>query len=213
MVNATAATTEPSADLRTTAAATPTVDATAASSAAGAAKATAPTTTSDATTATTTASRAHLDAAELAEANANATRVISGARFLRRTAGGPTTMTITLEPAHLGQVRLDLTLENGALSVRLTAEHGVGADALQKALPKLQSELEADGLRLSDLGVGVGPHGGQAEASNDARRHATGLDSDTNGTRHIGGRRGRILDRVITTVRRTPTNSRFDLDL
>ena len=174
-----------------------------------------PTNTAAATAAA--AGSAQLDAAEQAEATSNAMRVVSGARMLRRSVDGPSTMTVTLEPAHLGQVRIDMTLQDGALSVRLTAQHSAGAQSLQKALPALHTELEADGLHLADLGVGLGAgsgHGadGDRSSSSDPRRDVDQDRGVVSGTEGVRGRRAVAVD-PLTAPRRPNTTSRFDLDL
>jgi flagellar hook-length control protein FliK len=88
-------------------------------------------------------------------ADQNATRVLSALRTLR-SSGTDSSISINLEPAHLGSVRLEMTTHNGDVSVRITAEGRSAADTLTSAAPALRRELEADGVRLADLHVAVG---------------------------------------------------------
>jgi flagellar hook-length control protein FliK len=88
-------------------------------------------------------------------ADQNASRVLTALRTLR-TSGADSSISVNLEPAHLGSVRLEMTTRNGEVSVRITADGHSAADTLTTAAPALRRELEADGIRLADLHVGVG---------------------------------------------------------
>jgi flagellar hook-length control protein FliK len=89
----------------------------------------------------------------------NAVRILGVARLLHRGDGGPSTMTLHLQPAHLGRVRLDLQSVEGDLVVRLAAEHRAGAEVISAALGSLRTALEADGLRVGDVTVSTGSLG------------------------------------------------------
>ena len=78
--------------------------------------------------------------------------------------------TLTLRPAELGEVHVELRANNGSVSVHLTASHTDGADALRAATPALRRDLEQAGLGLDRVDVGVG--GGQGGEAGDARRHS-----------------------------------------
>lgn len=77
--------------------------------------------------------------------------------------------TLTLRPAELGEVRVELHTDGGNLAVHLTASHEHGADALRAATPALRRELESAGLGLDRVDVGVG--GGAAEQRQGTHAH------------------------------------------
>src|SRR6185295_17960902 len=92
----------------------------------------------------------------------NSPRIVGAARMLRNGPGAPSTLTVTLEPATLGRVRVELTSRDGSLAVRLHAEHQHGVRAIGAGLDALRDALEAEGLRLADVGVGLaGNHAGR----------------------------------------------------
>ena len=119
--------------------------------------------------------------------------------------------TLTLRPAELGEVQVELRAHNGNVSVHLTASHAEGADALRAATPALRRDLEQAGLGLDRVDVGVSD--GQGGQGGDARRHS--LD-DTDGVAEpparspVGGAVG--LRRPLSSVR-TRAADGIDLDL
>ena len=84
-------------------------------------------------------------------------------------------MTVTLDPASLGRVRVELTSHEGQLAVRLHAEQAQGVQAIGAGLDHLRDSLEAEGLRLADVGVGLsGSNGGADRGTTDHRDGSNG---------------------------------------
>jgi hypothetical protein len=74
---------------------------------------------------------------------------------------GDYSVSVSLHPPQLGEVRALLSLRGDELQVTLSPEMAVGHDALEKALPALHDLLTADGLRVS---VSLGdPRGGPGD--------------------------------------------------
>ena len=92
------------------------------------------------------------------DADPNVARVGGVVRMIHRN-GDTDGLSISLTPVELGRVKVELMTRDGQLSVHLTADHARGADALRTASGSLRSELEADGVRLDQLGVSLGDAG------------------------------------------------------
>ncbi|MEI2654838.1 MAG: flagellar hook-length control protein FliK [Microthrixaceae bacterium] len=101
----------------------------------------------------------------------NAPRIVGAARMLRQGPGAPATMTVTLDPASLGRVRVELTSHEGQLAVRLHAEHARSVQAIGAGLDHLRDALESEGLRLTDVGVGLTGSGGQRDLGGSGPDH------------------------------------------
>jgi flagellar hook-length control protein FliK len=112
-------------------------------------------------------------------ADQNATRVLAGLRSLRAT--GESSISVNLEPAHLGSVRLDMTTHNGDVTIRISAEGRSTADTLSAAAPALRRELEADGVHLADLHVGVGSSTGGDQGGRSANTGSNGSEGAGDG--------------------------------
>jgi flagellar hook-length control protein FliK len=89
--------------------------------------------------------------------------------------GDVRTATLTLTPAELGEVRVELRSHDGVVSVHLTAARPEGADALRSASGSLRHELERAGVGLDRVDVGTSG-GGHADA-----RGQRGQDTDGGG--------------------------------
>jgi flagellar hook-length control protein FliK len=85
----------------------------------------------------------------------NLDRIADAVHTLRR-AAPPRMMSVSLRPAELGHVQVDLSTHDGVLTVRLTADTAAGADSLRAATATLRRELEGTGLQLGDVGVDLG---------------------------------------------------------
>lgn len=60
---------------------------------------------------------------------------------------------ITLQPQHLGQVDVKITLENGLLTAQFTAQTLHGKELLENQLPQLRAALQTQGLQVDKLVV------------------------------------------------------------
>lgn len=113
----------------------------------------------------------------------NTPRIVSAARMLHRGPGAPATMTVTLDPARLGRVRVELSTLNGELAVKLHAEQPQGVQAIGAGINNLRSALEAEGLRLGDVGVGLtdsrGDSDGRSGGGSDAPATARNSSPET----------------------------------
>jgi flagellar hook-length control protein FliK len=123
-------------------------------------------------------------------------------------------MTVTLDPASLGRVRVELTSHEGQLAVRLHAEHAHGVQAIGAGLDHLRDSLEAEGLRLADVGVGLAGSGGQRDLGGSGRGGDSGR-SGTAGSGIIGSTtNGDAATPTTTSTRRTVTaDGQVDVDL
>lgn len=73
---------------------------------------------------------------------------------VRLQADGSHRISIALHPEELGAVHLEVSLRDGALSLRAVAEHLVSRDLLQASLPQLRAELTKAGVQLGNVDVG-----------------------------------------------------------
>jgi len=152
----------------------------------------------------------------------NTAHILGVARLLQRGEGAPSSMTLHLQPAHLGRVRVELRSLNGDLTVHLAAEHRSGVDIISAALPSLRASLEGDGVRVADVNVSTNTSGGQD--SNLAQRQAATDLADQrrehrpDGTPRHDGRGVASNDQDSTTPRMAPqpvdlADGALDLDL
>lgn len=140
------------------------------------------------------AARDAIAAAAVAD-EANTPKIVGAARLLRHGPGAPSTMTMTLDPAELGRVRVELTAHEGQLAVRLHAEQQRGVQAIGAGLDQLRDALEREGLRLGDVGVGLSGSGsgdGRTGTDDDTGRHASGTVAAT----ALAGAAGVVDDRI-----------------
>ncbi len=60
---------------------------------------------------------------------------------------------IRLNPAELGPLRVQVSVDDGTVSVSFHAQHAVTRDAIEQALPRLRDLLDDSGLALGDASV------------------------------------------------------------
>ncbi len=82
-------------------------------------------------------------------------QVVSVLSPLRGAKDGSYTLSLQLHPAELGPVIVRVAVNDGVLSVQLTADQQSGHDALHSSLSDLRSQLQAGGLRVADVDVGA----------------------------------------------------------
>jgi len=60
---------------------------------------------------------------------------------------------LTLNPAELGPVDVQISIQHDEATVQLASHHGMVRDAISDAMPRLRELLEQAGMRLADSGV------------------------------------------------------------
>jgi flagellar hook-length control protein FliK len=92
------------------------------------------------------------------------TQVASHVAVLRTAPDGVHTMTVVLTPETLGQVEVQVTLQQGAVDLTLRGATEAGRAALLEALPELRRDLQSAGLTCTNASVDRGPGNGWATA-------------------------------------------------
>lgn len=75
---------------------------------------------------------------------------------------------IRLNPAELGPIRVQVTVEDDAAMLQFTAQHNATREAIEQALPRLREMLSENGLTLAESSIndsGTDREGDQAHAS------------------------------------------------
>lgn len=70
---------------------------------------------------------------------------------------GDYTLSLQLHPADLGAVTVRVEVQQGVLSVHLSAEHAHGHEALNQSLTDLRTQLQSSGVRTGDIVVAAKP--------------------------------------------------------
>lgn len=86
-------------------------------------------------------------------------------------AEGKTDVRLTLQPEALGQVSVQLQLNDGDLSVRLLAETAQAQVAIRDHLPQLKSALAAQGLQIAGFTLDVGSDGSDLNNAGQQNNH------------------------------------------
>jgi flagellar hook-length control protein FliK len=68
---------------------------------------------------------------------------------------------LSLNPARLGQVSINLVMEDGVLQTQLLSGNAGVRELLESSLPRLKEQLESSGLQLADVSVGSDSRGQQ----------------------------------------------------
>jgi len=68
---------------------------------------------------------------------------------------------LSLNPARLGQVSINLVMEDGVLQTQLLSGNAGVRELLESSLPRLREQLESSGLQLADVSVGSDSRGQQ----------------------------------------------------
>ena len=68
---------------------------------------------------------------------------------------------LSLNPARLGQVNINLVVEDGVLKTQLLSSNPGVRELLESSLPKLRDQLADSGLQLADVSVGADSRGHQ----------------------------------------------------
>jgi flagellar hook-length control protein FliK len=95
---------------------------------------------------------------------------------LRTAKDGDYTLSLQLHPAELGPVTVRVDVQQGVLSVHLSADHTHGHDALNQSLADLRTQLQSNGVRTGDIVVAAKPSlmPQQQDAQQQNLQHHTG---------------------------------------
>jgi flagellar hook-length control protein FliK len=77
-----------------------------------------------------------------------------GQQLQRMVMEGRWQASLSLKPAHLGQVSVNLVMEEGVLQTQLLSGNAAVRELLEASLPRLREQLEQSGLQLADVSVG-----------------------------------------------------------
>lgn len=121
-------------------------------------------------TVTGTASTASSSPSAAPFVDPNVARIGGAVRTLHHDGGQA--LSIDLTPVELGKVHVELVSRHGRVEVHLQADRAASADLLRDASTHLRQHLEADGLTLDRIGVGVTGDGGRSGAQRQAPEDA-----------------------------------------
>ncbi len=97
---------------------------------------------------------------------------------------GVHTATMQLNPAELGSIHIQLSMQGDSTSVQFQTQNGDTSDLIEKMLPRLNSSLEQQGLRLDEVKVSHNPNLGNGAAANGNQQFA----GESAGQRDLNGR-------------------------
>ena len=90
---------------------------------------------------------------ELYQSIANRLGEAMGARIAGQIAKGQWSMQLTLRPANLGKVDIDLSMRNGELEAKFVSSNPLTRELLQDSLPKLREALAQSGTDIASVFV------------------------------------------------------------
>jgi len=93
---------------------------------------------------------------------------------------------IRLNPADLGPIRVQVSVDDDMARVVFTAQHAVARDAIEQSLPRLRDMLSDNGLSLSSSNVSTTADTGQ-ESSANANPDSAGENTDGTGLLSAAG--------------------------
>ena len=100
-------------------------------------------------------------------------KIINAARLTRL--GGTSEISLRLEPDHLGQMRVRLTLdENHALTARVQVETQEARSLIEGSLHRLKDSLAEQGLKVEKFSVDVRQDGNQQQSQTFSETNAEG---------------------------------------
>jgi flagellar hook-length control protein FliK len=73
--------------------------------------------------------------------------------------GNQQTMQMQLKPEHLGQLNLQIVVDNGVVTAKFQAENPQVKQILEASMHQLKQDLQAQGLKVQQVDVYVGQHG------------------------------------------------------
>lgn len=126
----------------------------------------------------------------------------------RRELEGDSTLSVRLKPAALGEVQINLRLEDGRLMARIMTENLFVKEALDAALGQVKQRLEAQQIQVAELTVTVGqqqdfrqdrtsgPFWQQAEGKSKRSPGTATVSTDGAGSQPVGLLQGLVDARV-----------------
>lgn len=117
--------------------------------------------------------------------NAVIAQVQRGLASMLRSGGGD--MTIRLRPDHLGELKIRVHAEDGAVRATFETKTEGARDAIEQGLGRLREQLESKGVRVGELrvdhrGEGAGEPGGQTQGDQSGGQHERQQASEHSGT-------------------------------
>lgn len=114
------------------------------------------------------------------------------------------TADIRLNPADLGPLRVQVSVDDGSVSVNFHAQHALTRDAIEQALPRLRDLLGDNGLALAD--ASVSDQGAPRQEADDSREPAAYGSANVGDGSLVGAAETRS-----SAARRTTASSLVDL--
>jgi len=102
---------------------------------------------------------------------------------------GEGTVTINLKPAHLGSLRVEVSMQASGVTAKIEASSETARQLLMDAQPSLRAALEARGLsveRIDITAVTAPPAGAPSQDASDQRPNYGGHQTDGNPGQHTG---------------------------
>lgn len=103
-------------------------------------------------------------------------QIVEQARLIKT--NEDTQMVIKLKPAHLGELSLKVTVENGVVSASFHSDNVQVRSMLESSLLQLKQDLAAQGIKVDSVGVYAGL--GQFDSQNQAGRQQQGSSQSRN---------------------------------
>ena len=101
---------------------------------------------------------------------------------------GEGTVTINLKPAHLGSLKIEVSMEQGEVTAKLEASSETARQLLTDAQHSLRAALEARGLSVERIDIVAPPSGAPSQDAADKQPDHTGEQATGEHTgRHTGG--------------------------
>ncbi|GAA4082705.1 flagellar hook-length control protein FliK [Zhongshania borealis] len=127
---------------------------------------------------------------------------------------GVHTATMQLHPAELGGIHIQLSIQGDNTSVQFQTQNGETSDLIEKMLPRLNSSLEQQGLRLDEVKVTHNPNLGNGAAANGNQQFAgqSAGQGDAAGRGGNGDALGRDDELLINTEVQIDPGSKLAVD-
>lgn len=130
------------------------------------------------------------DAAPLPRADYDIPRqIVDQARFIQR--GQDSTMVIKLNPEHLGEITLRVSVTgSGAVNASFHSDNAAVRGIIENTMAQLKQELQAQGLKVENVGVYAGLSDGQLPQSQDQQSLYRQMAQGNGGDNASGNRTG-----------------------
>ena len=101
-------------------------------------------------------------------------RIVRASQLARR--HGETRLQIVLRPPELGRLRVDLSVRDGVLNVRINADQAGAKELVQQHLGALRESLEQQGVRVGEIQVSVDGEAGGSQPQHHADERGPSFD-------------------------------------